>query len=176
MNALVATGAVGAVFIFSVDRFARRTEDALRLAREYKRHGVRLDFVEMFYEDTPTGRFTFTQLAAFSELWGEKILADSARGRKQKLESGKLTHGEAKYGYIYIDKRQKDGARFEIEPEKAKGEAGLPLVRLRGHEHVRDCQAAERGRDSGGGSSRQATQFMEPHHHLPDASGQHPHG
>jgi site-specific DNA recombinase len=120
MNALVAAGAVAAVFIFSVDRFARRTEDALRLAREYKRHGVRLDFVEAPFEDTPTGRFTFTQLAAFAELWGEKIAADSARGRKQKLEDGKLINGSAKFGYVYIDKRQKNGARLEIDPVKAQ--------------------------------------------------------
>src|SRR5262249_36338437 len=119
MNSLVAHGAVGAVFIYSVDRFARRTEDALRLAREYKKHGTRLDFVEMPFEDTPVGRFTFTQLAAFAELWGEKILADSARGRKQKLESGKLDHGGAKYGYVYIDKRQKDGARLELDTREA---------------------------------------------------------
>jgi site-specific DNA recombinase len=119
MNALVKTGAVGAVLIFSVDRFARRTEDALRLSREYKHYGVKLDFVEMFLEDTPVGRFTFTQLAAFSELWGEKIAADSARGRKQKLESGKLTHGSACYGYTYISKDEKDGARLEIDPAKA---------------------------------------------------------
>jgi hypothetical protein len=76
---------------------------------------VRLDFVEMFYEYTPTGRFTFTQLAAFAELWGAKSLADSARGRKQKLESGKLTRGSAKYGYVYIKKDQENGARLEID-------------------------------------------------------------
>ena len=64
LNALVKTGAVGAVFIYSVDRFARNTEDALRVAREYRHYGVRLDFVEMFFEDTPVGRFTFTQLGA----------------------------------------------------------------------------------------------------------------
>jgi site-specific DNA recombinase len=116
LNALVRTGAVPAVYIYSVDRFARRTEDALRLAREYKHHGAKLDFVEAPYEDTPTGRFTFTQLAAFSELWGEKILADSARGRKEKLRSGKLTHGSTKYGYIYIPKNVANGARLEIDP------------------------------------------------------------
>ena len=55
-----------------MDRFARRTEDALRLSREYKHYGVKLDFVESYFEDTPVGRFTFTQLAAFAELWGEE--------------------------------------------------------------------------------------------------------
>jgi site-specific DNA recombinase len=132
LNALVKTGTVAAVFIFSVDRFSRRTEDALRLAREFKQYGVKLDFVEMFYEDTPVGRFTFTQLAAFAELWGEKIAADSARGRKQKLESGKLTHGSAKYGYRYIDKRQKDGARLEIDPTKAEVVKNVFRWRLEG--------------------------------------------
>ena len=119
MNALIKSGAHRGhrAYIFSVDRFARRTEDALRLAREYAKYGVKLDFVESPYENTPIGRFQFTQLAAFAEFMGEKILADSARGRKQKLEMGKLTNGSAPFGYLYIDKRQPDGARFVINPD-----------------------------------------------------------
>jgi site-specific DNA recombinase len=82
---------------------------------EYKKHGVRLDFCEMFFEDTPVGRFSFTQLCAFSELWGEKIIEDSKRGSLQKLRSGGLTHGQPPYAYKYIDKRQPNGSRFEID-------------------------------------------------------------
>ena len=123
MRQLAKTGAFSAVYIYSVDRFARKTADALMLAAELKRSGVKLDFIEMPYEDTPTGRFTFTQMAAVAELIGEKIIEDSKRGRKQKLEEGKPTSTCPKFGYKYIDKRQPDGGRFVIDEEKA------PIVR-----------------------------------------------
>jgi site-specific DNA recombinase len=115
LKALVRTGAPGAVFIFDVSRFARRVLDALKLAAEFKRYEVKLDFVETPYQDSAAGRFTFTQMAAVAEFMGEKIIEDSKRGSRQKLEQGGLTHGAAPYGYVYIDKRQPNGSRFEID-------------------------------------------------------------
>jgi DNA invertase Pin-like site-specific DNA recombinase len=116
LKALVRTGAPDDVYIFDVSRFARKAMDALWLAAEFKRHGVRLDFAEMPYEDTATGRFTFGQMAVVAEFLGEKIIEDSKRGQREKLEQGKLTHGSAPYGYVYIDKRKgKDGSCFEID-------------------------------------------------------------
>ena len=38
-------------------------------------------------------------MAAVAEFLGEKILEDSNRGRRQKLEEGKLDHGTASYGW-----------------------------------------------------------------------------
>ncbi len=120
LRALVKTGAIQAVLVLSVDRFARRVEDAAATFAEFKRHNVLLDFAEMRMEDSASSRFMFNTMCAMAEYMGEKILNDSTRGRKQKLESGKLTHGSAKFGYTYIDKRQPDGARLEIDPKKAE--------------------------------------------------------
>ena len=119
LRALVKTGTVGAVFIFNVDRFARKTVDALMIAGEFKRHGVRLAFFETPFEDTYMGRFTFTQMSAIAEMIGEKIVEDSRRGRRQALEQGRITQTTPKYGYDYIPKRMKDGGRFVVNEKEA---------------------------------------------------------
>jgi DNA invertase Pin-like site-specific DNA recombinase len=129
LKALVRTGAPAAAYIFDVSRFARKALDALWLAADFKRHGVQLGFCEMPYEDTPTGRLTFTQMAAVAEYIGEKIIEDSKRGARQKLEQGKLTHGSAPYAYLYIDKRHKDGSRFIIDTSMSSVE-GLTKVEV----------------------------------------------
>jgi site-specific DNA recombinase len=129
LKALVRTGAPDVVFVYDVSRFARKTMDALWLEAEFRRHGVKLDFVEMPYEDTPTGRFTFAQMAAVAEFLGDKIIEDSKRGSREKLGQGKLTHGSACYAYKYIDKRQPDGSRLEIDPRDSSV-PGLPMVEV----------------------------------------------
>jgi site-specific DNA recombinase len=120
LRALVKTGAIQAVLVLSVDRFARRVEDAAATFAEFKRHNVLLDFAEMRMEDSASSRFMFNTMCSMAEYMGEKILIDSARGRKQKLEGGRLVNGSAKFGYAYIPKSVKDGARLEIDPIKAE--------------------------------------------------------
>jgi site-specific DNA recombinase len=122
LRALVKTSAVKGVIIYSVDRFTRKVIHMLTVSAEFKQHGAKLDFVEMPFEDTPSGRFMMTNLSAVAEFIGEKIIEDSKRGCREKLEEGKLTHGSPPFGYIYINKRQPDGARFEKSnnPEHAK--------------------------------------------------------
>ena len=78
LKALVKTGAPDVVYIFDVSRFARKAMDALWLAAEFKRYGVGLDFVELPYQDTPTGRLTFTQMAAVVGTL-DQTLTDHAR-------------------------------------------------------------------------------------------------
>src|SRR5258708_428981 len=74
LKALVRTGAPDAGYIFDVSRFARKAVDALSLSSQFKRHGVRLDFVEMPFEDTAAGRLGFTTMAAVAEFLGRKII------------------------------------------------------------------------------------------------------
>ena len=147
LKAVVKTGGPDAVFIYDVSRFARKTMDALWLAAEFKRHGVGLDFVEMPYEDTPTGRLTFTQMAAVAEFLGEKIIEDSTRGRREKLQSGKLDHGSAPDGYVYVDKRQKDGCRLEVNPARAN--IWQDIFRWRGEQHMAKYAISKRLNDAG---------------------------
>lgn len=129
LKALVRTGAPDCVYVYDVSRFARKAMDALWLAAEFKRHGVGLDFVEMPYEDTPTGRLTFTQMCAVAEFLGEKIIEDSSRGCIEKLKSGRLDHGTAPDGYV-ITKESK----LAVNPERAK--IWKDIFRWRASEHM----------------------------------------
>ena len=129
LKALVRTGAPDTVYIFDVSRFARRAMDALRLAAEFKRHGVKLDFVETPYADTAAGRLGFTTMCGVAEFLGEKIIEDSKRGSLEKLQQGLLTHGSAPYAYAYIDKRQRDGSRLVIN-ESDSSVPGFPMVEV----------------------------------------------
>ena len=113
VRALVKTGAIKSVIIYSVDRFSRRTVHTLTVIAEFKQYGVKLDFVEGLFEDSPTGRFMLTQMAAAAEFIGEKIIEDSKRGTREALEEGRLTHGSAAFGYKYINKREPNGQRLE---------------------------------------------------------------
>jgi site-specific DNA recombinase len=117
LKALVETGAPDAVLVFDVSRFARNTHDALKWAAEFKKHDVKLDFVETPYADTPAGKLGFTTMAAVAEYLGTKLIEDSKRGQREKLEQGKLTHGTAPYGFVYIDKQQENGSRLAIDPD-----------------------------------------------------------
>jgi site-specific DNA recombinase len=129
LRARVKSGAIQAVLVLSVDRFARRVEDAAAIFSEFKRHGVHLDFAEMRMEDSASSRFMFNAMCSMAEYMGEKLIADGKRGARQKLEQGLLTHGSAAYAYKYIDKRQKDGSRLEIDPSDSSV-PGLSMVEV----------------------------------------------
>src|SRR5260370_1103877 len=79
--------------------------------------------------NTAPGRLGFTTMAAVAEFLGEKIIDDSKRGSREKLEQGKLTHGSACYGYTYIDKRQQDGSKLVIN-ESDSSVPGLSMVEV----------------------------------------------
>jgi len=129
LKALVRTGAPDIVYVYDVSRFARKTLDALKLAAEFKRYGVALDFVETPYSDTAAGRFSFTQMAAVAEFMGEKIIEDSKRGCRQKLEQGLLTHGQAPYAFRYVSKHEPNGSRFVID-DRDSSVPGLSRVQV----------------------------------------------
>ena len=51
--------------------------------------------------------------------WRE-LIRRTHDGRIEHLRAGKLDHGAAPFGYIYIPKWQANGCRFEIHPERAQ--------------------------------------------------------
>jgi site-specific DNA recombinase len=163
LKALVRTGAPDTVYVFDVSRFARRLLDALKLAAEFKHYGVKLDFVETPYQDSAAGRFTFHQMAAVAEFMGEKIIEDSKRGSRQKLEQGLLTHGKAPFGYVYINKHQPNGSRFEIDTQRVEivrrifemRRSGMPTYRITKWLHETGVQSLGRTGRGGGIWTRQ---------------------
>lgn len=104
LRALAQTGAIEGIFILCVDRYARNLRDALNVLQELEELKVRIFFHEMPWFDmsSATSRFSFQQLASVAEFMGHKILEDSARGRMQKLDQGKMPGGHVRYGYVYM--------------------------------------------------------------------------
>jgi hypothetical protein len=83
----IQTGDPAVVHVLCVDRFARDTEDALRVSRQFYERGSKLEFVETPADlETPEGRFQFTQYAAFAAFEHARIRQRSISGRTRKMK------------------------------------------------------------------------------------------
>ncbi len=101
VRALVRAGDVGAVIVYALDRLTRNVAHSYVLRDELKRARVALHYVTRGASaDTAEGNLFETMDAAFAEYERLKIAERMARGRKQKIASGKLLGcGVAPYGY-----------------------------------------------------------------------------
>jgi DNA invertase Pin-like site-specific DNA recombinase len=99
----VAEGGTASVRVLCVDRFARNTEDALRISRQFLEHGARLKFVETPADlETPEGKFQFTQLAAFAAYEHARLRARTMAGRNKKMDGGKGRPDSWNLGYGFV--------------------------------------------------------------------------
>lgn len=106
----VATGAVDAIIINSIDRLARKARLTLELAEEFQRAGVTLvSCKESIDTTTPAGQLFLTVLAGMAQferdLIAERTRAALAEHSQRDGESG----GRLPYGYV----RELDGVRIE---------------------------------------------------------------
>jgi DNA invertase Pin-like site-specific DNA recombinase len=93
-------GGVATVWVLCVDRFARNTEDALRISRQFLERGTKLKFVETPADlETPEGKFQFTQYAAFAAFEHARLRARTIAGRNKKMDSGKGRPDSWNLGY-----------------------------------------------------------------------------
>jgi DNA invertase Pin-like site-specific DNA recombinase len=93
-------GGIATVWVLCVDRFARNTEDALRISRQFLEHGTKLKFVETPADlETPEGKFQFTQYAAFAAFEHARLRARTMAGRNKKMDSGKGRPDSWNLGY-----------------------------------------------------------------------------
>lgn len=109
-------GGVDAVIISDPDRFARHLAHQLLVTEELDRAGVRLEFVNVEFQQSPEGRLFFALRGAVSEYEREKIRERTTAGRRQKARQGLLPFAVEPYGYRY------DSARAMLvihEPEAA---------------------------------------------------------
>lgn len=95
-------------------RFARQTEQHLRLKREFASLGVRVEYLNFTVEDTPEGAFIDTMLAAQAQLEREQIGRQTRQKTKARLEKGFWTF-RAPVGYKYI--QSKHGGKELIKDE-----------------------------------------------------------
>jgi len=85
MQALAQSGAIQIVYVMSVDRFARNTEDALRVARLLKEWRVRLVIADLPMDiQTPEGELAYTQFAAFAQFQAAQIKKYARGGRDRR--------------------------------------------------------------------------------------------
>jgi site-specific DNA recombinase len=85
-----------------LDRFARGLGKQLYFENEFKRFGVRVEYVLEEYDDTPEGQLSKNVRAIIAEYERTKIKERMARGRDTKVKAGGVIvgGGNAPYGYM----------------------------------------------------------------------------
>jgi len=94
-------GRVDCVVIRDPDRLSRRLAHQLLLTEEFERAGVRLEFIDFTWQDTPEGRLFYSIRGAIAEYEREKIRDRMTRGKIQKAKQGGIPHRFHVYGYDY---------------------------------------------------------------------------
>lgn len=93
-------GATGLV-VYDPDRLARNLSHQLLLTEEFERAGLKIEFVNFDWQDTPEGKLFYSIRGAISEYEKEKIRERTTRGRKQKAKMGLLASHPHTYGYRF---------------------------------------------------------------------------
>lgn len=83
------------------DRLSRKLSHQLLLTEEFEKAGVKLEFIDFDWKDSPEGRLFYSVRGAISEYEREKIRDRMARGKDQKARQGGIPIGFYNYGYIY---------------------------------------------------------------------------
>lgn len=132
LRAAVRARLVDVILVRDADRLSRRLAHQLILAEEFERAGVRLEFIDFSWQDTPEGRLFFSIRSAIAEYEKEKIRDRTSRGRLQKARQGGIPTSFDVYGYTY----NRETGQVEVKTEEAaivrmvfewfvRGDAGL---------------------------------------------------
>ena len=116
-------GLFDGICVVDCDRFSRSTKDILNLMYELlnfqvKLHIHNLQHINIYSEQ---GRFTLTNLAAFSEFFRGQLATKIRAGVKQKMKNEWF--GQAPYGYTIISDtigNRKKNTRLIENPEEQK--------------------------------------------------------
>lgn len=98
------------IVIVDPDRLSRKLSIQLLVTEDFEKAGIKLEFIDFDWQDTPEGRLFYSIRGAISEFEREKIRDRMGRGKTQKAKQGGMPIGFYNYGYIY-------------EPEK-----GSPII------------------------------------------------
>lgn len=104
LNALreaVREGQVDIIILRDPDRLSRKLAHQLLLTEEFEKAGVRLDFLDFTWQDTPEGKLFYSIRGAIAEFEKEKIRERMTRGKTQKAKQGGIPIGFYNYGYSY---------------------------------------------------------------------------
>ncbi|MBC7336549.1 MAG: recombinase family protein, partial [Clostridia bacterium] len=98
---LMAKGGVDLFVCYDPDRLARNLSHQLLLTEEIESRGIRLEFVNFEWRNTPEGKLFYSLRGAIAEYEREKIKERSARGKLRKLREAGLAHDPRIYGYRF---------------------------------------------------------------------------
>lgn len=106
---------ISAVFIYKIDRISRDTFDFLAIKKKLSEYGIRIISVTEPFEDSPTGEFLETLLAASAKLDNATKSQRTIDGMRKRLESG-WANGKAPVGYLNVT--QDDQQIIPRDPEQ----------------------------------------------------------
>lgn len=112
----VKDGLIEKIICYDPDRLARNLMIQLLLDDEFKKEGVKLEFVRGDYEDNPEGKMFFSMRGAISEFEKAKIKERTMGGRVRKARKGLVVKNNHLYGYEYD--REKN--TYVIKEDEAK--------------------------------------------------------
>jgi site-specific DNA recombinase len=118
LDAMLQAGQVGAVIIFAVDRFSRRTGDAIVTVEDWLERGAEIYMLDVGrIEDANDIVFVIKGWQGTDEK--KKIRERTMRGRRHAIEGGRVVgNGPACFGYRYEGKK-KDTRLVVLEGEAA---------------------------------------------------------
>lgn len=101
----------------SVDRLSRDAAHLMILYDECERAGVKMEFVTEEFDTTPEGKLMLSVKGFVAEVERLKIRERTMRGRRQRVERGKLINASTPlYGYS----QDKETSARTIKPEEAR--------------------------------------------------------
>ena len=112
----VGKGGASGLVVYDPDRLARNLSHQLLLTEEFERAGLKIEFVNFDWKDTPEGKLFYSIRGAISEYEKEKIRERTVRGRKQKAKMGLLASHPHTFGYDFDPVTD----TLSINPEQAE--------------------------------------------------------
>ena len=94
-------GIIDLIVLRDPDRLSRKLAHQLILTEEFEKAGVRLEFLDFTWQDSPEGKLFYNLKGAVAEYEREKIKERMIRGKNQKARQGGMPMNYSLYGYDY---------------------------------------------------------------------------
>jgi DNA invertase Pin-like site-specific DNA recombinase len=130
---------IGGALVLELSRVGRSVTDSLAFRSMLKREGVAVAFALQQFDDSPQGKFMWTQFAAVAELEADLILQRTSKGRLEKAQEG-LINDPHTFGYLYTAGVRLPGGKYQpgfIQEHETEGD----LVRMMFEDYSRNGSA-----------------------------------